>query len=361
MARLHLLASTLFAALCLLMHAAPAAAGPNEDRTIQAAHEVLQQFQQLQIPQIPESLLANVHAVAIIPDVIKLGFVVGGQRGHGVIVVREVNGAWRAPLFVTITGGSIGWQAGAQATDFVLVFKSQKSVDGLMRGTFTLGADAAIAAGPVGRRAGAATDAELKAEIYSYSRTRGLFAGVSLEGSALQVDDRANAAYYGLTLPGAPPPAIPPAAHQLVQIIAALATRTAAPAQFLGAPTTVPAAALEPIVGQNGASQAALARAATNLSPFLDEPWRRYLALPGEVYDPSRRPSPEAVAASLQRFSAVAGNPQYQSLTGRAEFQATYQSLQKLSNELRGGNSTQLALPPPPQSSFSSGGTAVSR
>src|SRR6476659_4508389 len=115
MARLHLLASTLFVAMCLVMHAAPAAAGPNEDRTVQAAHEVLQQFQQWQIPQIPEALLANGHVVAVIADVIKLGFVVGGQRGHGVIVVREANGAWRAPLFVTITGGSIGWQAGAQA------------------------------------------------------------------------------------------------------------------------------------------------------------------------------------------------------------------------------------------------------
>src|SRR3954468_13351741 len=206
--------------LAFLTAAPPALAGPNEDRTIQAAHEVLQQFQQLQISQIPESMLANVHAVAIIPDVVKLGFIVGGQRGHGVVVMRQADGSWRAPVFVTITGGSVGWQIGAQASDFVLVFKTQKSVEGLLRGTFTLGADAAIAAGPVGRRAGAATDAELKAEIYSYSRSRGLFAGISLEGSALQVDDRANASYYGVTLPGGPPPAVPPAATSLVQIIA---------------------------------------------------------------------------------------------------------------------------------------------
>jgi SH3 domain-containing YSC84-like protein 1 len=348
------------AAFPVLVSAVPAAAGPNEDRTMQAAHEVLQQFQQLQIPQIPESLLANVHAVAIIPDVIKLGFVVGGQRGHGVIVVRQPDGAWRAPIFVTITGGSIGWQAGAQATDFVLVFKSQKSVDGLLRGTFTLGADAAIAAGPVGRRAGAATDVELKAEIYSYSRTRGLFAGVSLEGSALQVDDHANASYYGFTVPGGPPPTIPPAAQQLVQIIATLASRTSPPAQFLGASTTIPAAALEPVVSQNGSSQAALARAATDLSPYLDEAWRKYLALPTEVFDPARRPSPQALDTSLQRFSAVAQNPQYQALTSRPQFQATYQSLQRLSSEPRAGNSAQIALPPPPQTP-NSGGTAVAR
>src|SRR5205085_11303913 len=170
-----------------------------------------------------------VHAVAIIPDVIKLGFVVGGQRGHGVVIIRQADGSWRAPMFVTITGGSIGWQVGAQATDFMLVFKTQKSVEGLLRGKFTLGADAAIAAGPVGRRAVAATDAELKAEIYSYSRSRGLFAGVSLEGSALQVDDRANASYYGVTIPGGAAPAVPPSAEKLVQIIAALATRGSPP------------------------------------------------------------------------------------------------------------------------------------
>src|SRR5947207_6837452 len=226
----------LLAGFGLLTWAVPVAAGPGEDRTIQVAHEVLQQFQELQIRQIPESLLANVHAVAIIPDVIKLGFIVGGQRGHGVIIIRQPDGSWRARIFIPMTGGSVGWQAGAQATDFVLVFKTQKSVDGLLRGTFTLGADAAIAAGPVGRRAGAATDAELKAEIYSYSRSRGLFAGVSLEGSALQVNDHANASYYGLTVPGGPPPAVPPAAEKLVQIIATLATRSSPPGEFFGAP-----------------------------------------------------------------------------------------------------------------------------
>jgi lipid-binding SYLF domain-containing protein len=349
MIRLRQIVVLAISALFVLYAPSRATAGPNEDRTMQAAHEVLQQFQQLQIPQIPESLLANVHAVAIIPDVIKLGFVVGGQRGHGVIVVRQADGAWRAPIFITITGGSIGWQAGAQATDFVLVFKSQKSVDGLLRGTFTLGADAAIAAGPVGRRAGAATDVELKAEIYSYSRSRGLFAGVSLEGSALQIDDHANASYYGLTVPGGPPPTVPPAAQQLVQIIAALASRTSPPAQFLGASTTVPAAALEPVVKQNSSSQAALTRAATDLSPILDEPWRKYLALPAEVYDPTRRPSPQAIELTLQRFNMVAQNPQYQALNSRPQFQATYQLLQKLSDELRSTSSGQLALPSPPQ------------
>jgi lipid-binding SYLF domain-containing protein len=330
---------------------AAALAGPAEDRTIAAAHEVLQQFQHLQISQIPESMLANVHAVAIIPDVVKLGFIVGGQRGHGVVVIRQADGSWRAPIFVTITGGSIGWQIGAQATDFMLVFKTQKSVDGLMRGTFTLGADASIAAGPVGRRAQAATDAELKAEIYSYSRSRGLFAGVSLDGSALTIDDRANAGYYGVVAPGGAPPPVPPAAQQLVQVIAGLANRPQGTGQFLGAPTTVPAAALSPIPSAGASTQADLARAATNLTPALDERWRQYLALPAEVFDPTRRPSPQAVDATLGRFRAVASNPQYQSLTTKPEFAATYQLLQKLADELRPSGAVQLALPPPPTSS----------
>jgi SH3 domain-containing YSC84-like protein 1 len=360
MTRLRQLAAITTTALSILVCQPPLAAGPTEDRTIQAAHEVLQQFQQLQIQQIPDSLLANVRAVAIIPDVIKLGFVIGGQRGHGVIVIRQPDGAWRAPIFVTITGGSVGWQVGAQATDFVLVFKTQKSVESLLRGTFTLGADAAIAAGPLGRRAAAATDAELKAEIYSYSRSRGLFAGVSLEGSALQVDDRAGASYYGLSVPGSPPPAVPSAATSLVQTIATLATRASSPGQFLGASTTIPAAALEPVAAQNGASQAALARAATNLNLVLDDSWRKYLALPAEVFDPAGRASPQAVEMSLQRFNSVAQNPQYQALTSRPEFQAAYQSLQKYFSELRGGNSVQLALPAPPQSPVSAG-TSVSR
>jgi hypothetical protein len=124
---------------------------------------------------------------------------------------------------MTLTGGSIGWQIGAQATDFVLVFKTQKSVDGLLAGKFTIGADAAAAAGPVGRRAGAATDGELKAEIYTYSRTRGLFAGISLDGSVIDIDHDDNAAYYGVTRPGEAAPAPPEAAVALTQIVARLA------------------------------------------------------------------------------------------------------------------------------------------
>jgi lipid-binding SYLF domain-containing protein len=152
----------------------------------------------MDIPEktIPPSLLRNARAIVVIPGVIKVGFVIGGRFGRGIMVVRTNKGQWSNPSFVTFTGGSIGWQIGAQSTDVILVFKSNKSVEGVTKGKFTLGADAAIAAGPVGRQAEAATDVELKAEIYSYSRSRGLFAGISFEGAALQIDDDSNAAFY---------------------------------------------------------------------------------------------------------------------------------------------------------------------
>jgi hypothetical protein len=107
------------------------------------------------------------------------------------------NGTWSSPVFVSLTGGSIGFQAGVQSSDVVLVIRNDRSLDNIVNGKFTLGADAAVAAGPVGRNAAAATDGQLKAEIWSWSRARGLFAGVALDGAVLQIDDAANAAVYG--------------------------------------------------------------------------------------------------------------------------------------------------------------------
>jgi len=114
-----------------------------------------------------------------------------------VLSVRGEDGRWSDPVFISITGGSVGWQVGGSSTDLILVFKKLDDVDKLLKGKFTLGADAAVAAGPVGRKAGAETDVKLDTGILSYSRSRGLFAGVSLEGAALLVDDDADAAYYG--------------------------------------------------------------------------------------------------------------------------------------------------------------------
>lgn len=181
---------------CLLLNAAPALAS-NEDQLALDAAVVVEALANIPETAIPENLLDDAYAIAVIPEVLKIGFIFGGRRGEGLLVVRTPEREWSNPAFITLTGGSFGFQAGVQSTDVILVFKNKRSVDDMVNGTITLGADAAIAAGPVGRRGEAATDAQLKAEIYSYSRSKGLFAGVSLEGAALQIDAKANADYYG--------------------------------------------------------------------------------------------------------------------------------------------------------------------
>ncbi len=159
--------------------------------------EVLQQIMSIPEKGIPPALLNNASGIAIIPGVIKAGFILGGRYGRGILVIREKDGSWSNPVFISVTGGSIGWQVGIESIDIVLVFKSSRSVEGILKGKFTLGADASIAAGPVGRQASASTDILLKSEIYSYSRSRGLFAGLALEGAALQINHDADEAFYG--------------------------------------------------------------------------------------------------------------------------------------------------------------------
>ena len=186
-------------ALLVLFLAFPSAssiAASDETKRVESATEVLTKIMGIPESAIPPALLADAQGIAVIPGVIKVGLFVGGQYGRGVLVVRGKGGAWSNPVFVTLMSGSIGWQIGAESTDFVIVFKTPRSIEGIMKGQYTLGAEAAAAAGPVGRSVKASTDIELKAEIYSYSRSRGLFAGVSLEGSSLQVDDKSNAAFY---------------------------------------------------------------------------------------------------------------------------------------------------------------------
>ncbi|MCC6421685.1 MAG: lipid-binding SYLF domain-containing protein [Gemmataceae bacterium] len=178
--------------------AQPPPAG-KEVATLAAAEDVIDSLTRHPERCIPPALLHDAHAIAIVPEVLKVGFVVAGRHGKGVLVVREAWGGWGNPVFLTLTGGSVGWQAGAQSTDLVLVFRSKRSVDRLLqgKGKLSLGADASVAAGPMGREAVAATDLRLKAEVLSWSRARGLFAGVSLAGDALCVNHRANERFYG--------------------------------------------------------------------------------------------------------------------------------------------------------------------
>ncbi len=187
----------LFLVALTLALGAPASAATKEERRVSDATDVLNQFIAIPEQAIPPQLLSRAYAVAVVPNVVKAAFGIGGRFGKGILVVRQEDGTWSNPSFVALTGGSFGFQAGAQSTDVILVFKTRKGVEGLANGTLTLGADAAIAAGPVGRSSSAATDAQLRAEVFSYSRSRGLFAGVSLEGSGVTIDRKANAAYYG--------------------------------------------------------------------------------------------------------------------------------------------------------------------
>ena len=177
--------------------AVPALAGDVENRRADEASHVLGEILRIPEESIPSNLLREAQAIAVIPNVVKIGFGVGGRRGRGLIAIRDKEGSWSHPNFITLTGGSFGFQAGVQSADVILVFRSSRGVDSIVNGKFTLGADASVAAGPVGRSAQASTDEHFKAEIYSYSRARGLFAGVALDGTRLAIDNKSNQAVYG--------------------------------------------------------------------------------------------------------------------------------------------------------------------
>jgi lipid-binding SYLF domain-containing protein len=185
--------------ICSLV-SAPVQAQERELATLRSADETVDGLGTASFKGIPPSLMHDAQGVAVIPHVIKAGFIIGGRFGRGVVMARQPNGDWSNPVFISLAGGGVGWQVGVQSTDVLLVFKTREGVRRLLEGKdkVTLGADVGVAAGPVGRQAEASTDGQLKAEIYSYSRSRGLFAGVSLEGSGLLVDTEANAAFYGL-------------------------------------------------------------------------------------------------------------------------------------------------------------------
>ena len=212
---MRLTAPTLF--LCALLATCPALAAGGEAEIIDRSLKVLTEVQAMPDLQVPDWLLQRAEGIAILPEVIKAGAGIGGRGGTGVLLVRHRDGSWSNPLFVGIAAGSFGFQFGVQAADVVLVFTTRKSIEGITDGKITLGGDAAAVAGPVGRSASAATSMTLDAEVYSYSRAKGLFAGVSLEGSALFIRDSANERFYGKdnvvpsdiiseTAPLAPPP-----------------------------------------------------------------------------------------------------------------------------------------------------------
>jgi len=166
-----------------------------EDKII-AATQVLKDFGNMK-ESIPGELLKITQGIIIVPKLINAGFVIAGKRGKGIAMVKLADGSWSNPVFVTITGGSVGFQAGVQSVDLVLIFKNGETLEKIGKGSFTLGGDISATAGPVGRNSTASTDYKLEAEVYSYSRSKGLFAGISLSGSAIDIDSKANEAFYG--------------------------------------------------------------------------------------------------------------------------------------------------------------------
>jgi lipid-binding SYLF domain-containing protein len=206
---------------------------PELSGKIEKASGALQEVVATPETGIPREWLSRAQAVAVFPGVVKAAFFFGGRWGEGVMSVRKEPGRndWSPPAFVFIGGGSFGLQIGGEVTDLVLLVMSQRGVDSLLRSKVTLGADLSVAAGPVGRQASAATDLRFGADILSYSRTKGFFAGISLEGATIQADDQANQALYGrgftageILLSGRVPS--PPQAQPLLRTLGTYAAAT---------------------------------------------------------------------------------------------------------------------------------------
>src|SRR5882757_8575628 len=247
--RLRSLLPALFLMLAGALASLQADAAARQDATLLTATEVLNELRSAPDQNVPNWLLDRAYAVVVVPNVIKVSLIFGGRRGSGVMVVRKDDGNWSNPVFVNLTGGSVGFQWGVQSTDVLLVFTSKASVEGIMGGKVTLGADASVAAGPVGRQTEAATDFGLNAQVYSYSRNKGLFIGVALDGSALTINNTFNSEYYGkpgvlaseVLAPNAP--RAPESAQPFLAALGSAPSNTPAPVQTQPAPTaTTPAA-----------------------------------------------------------------------------------------------------------------------
>ena len=192
-------AASAVALLALYGSALHARQESDEAKRVRESATVFAEIMGAEDKAIPKAILGKAQGIAIFPGLLRAGFVVGGMRGRGILSARN-NGGWSAPAFLTLTGGSFGLQIGGQAADIILVINNRRGVENLVSNQFKLGADAAVAAGPIGRDAQAATDLQLRAEILSYSRSRGLFAGVTVNGSTVRQDRDANERFYGKPL-----------------------------------------------------------------------------------------------------------------------------------------------------------------
>jgi SH3 domain-containing YSC84-like protein 1 len=217
---------TLYVLALMAALAIPAHAQSKEQDRVENAGTVIKEI--MDIPDdIPQNVIDKADCVVVLPSVLKAAFIVGASYGRGVMTCRSgdnMRGPWGAPTMMALEGGSFGLQLGGQATDFVLLLMSERSASSILTSKVKLGGDASAAAGPVGRNASAETDVTFRAEILTYSRARGLFAGISLTGSTLRPDNNANESLYGkkldakdIVMKGAVPP--PPSAQLLLQTL----------------------------------------------------------------------------------------------------------------------------------------------
>ncbi len=255
------------AASLTLVGVANADAG--EEGRLLLATQVLQQIQGMPDQRIPDLLLSRAYGIAVIPGVTKIAFIFGGSHGRGVLSVRKtLTSPWSNPVFISLTSGSWGFQAGVENSDVILVFTTKSSIEGISGGKLTLGADASATAGPVGRQGAAATDINFDAEIYSYARSRGLFGGIALAGSVLKIDHSANRDFYGKSdvtaseIFAGEAPAAPPAAQRFLQNLAQT-TGTAV--------RSSPAPQADMPAGAAGAGQTAPAAEAPRTYPLEDQ------------------------------------------------------------------------------------------
>ena len=187
--------------MCIISFSTMAFAQDKWGNMIEECAKVFEEMTQMPENGIPSGLVKDCYAIAIFPNTIEAGFVFGGQYAQGVIICKDKkSGNWSAPAVFNLKGGSFGWQIGAQAADNILLIMSERGLDGLIKSKFKLGADASISAGPLGRDVAAATDAQLKGGILSYSRSRGAFIGLKLDGSVIRYNKGANKDVYGQDL-----------------------------------------------------------------------------------------------------------------------------------------------------------------
>lgn len=183
--------------LALLPSLAVQAADPPKEQARNAVRVLSEMMDDAPDKSLPADLLKNAKAIAVLPAMVKGGFVFSGSKGEGLISIKTRDGTWSNPNFISMAGAGVGFQVGIQSADVILVFRTDRGVQSIIDGKFTMGANASAAAGPVGRSATAATDGQMKAEIYTYSRAKGLFAGIALDGTHFSIDDDSNAEIYG--------------------------------------------------------------------------------------------------------------------------------------------------------------------